>query len=280
MGSRYGKWTEARIAKFQKEGRGKGIGATYRPWIEVHDLSSRGDSRRVFSKLTNRSHHLLSGIEFDFFVLAEFTPDVVDIREQYPLDREITRSIAAELCVAHPRYPDTGVDTVMTCDFLITRQRGSEKTLEAYNCKSASEADNLRSLEKLEIQRRYFKACDVPHFLVFAEKLPSVRVKNIQWIRNGLLAEGETESVPGYLDDHCSRLIRDIGRATTNASLSEYCQRYDERTGAQPGTALRVVRILLWQRSLVTDLNQPSLHATPISMFRAATVGLRAVGGT
>lgn len=276
--SRYGKWSEARISTFEKEGRGKGTGAIYQPWLEVTNLSSRGDSRRVFSTLTNRTHHLMSGVEFDFFVLAEFTPGVIDIREQYPLDRDATRSIAANTGIAHPRYPDTTVDFVMTCDFLLTREGDRGNTLEAYNCKSASLENDKRSLEKLEIQRRYFESCGVPHFLVFDQTLPATTIKNIKWIREGCLSENELEPQPDYYRDHSNRLLFDIGRSSPQQSLAEYCQRYDARTGANEGTALRVVRMLLRQRLLVTDLNQPDLWSTPIGMFTPALAGQRAVG--
>lgn len=275
---RYGRWTEERITRLQKEGRGKGTGATYRPWLEVTDLSSRGDSRRVFSPLTQRTHHLLSTIEFDFFVLAEFTPDIVDIREQYPLDRAGTLSIAAQLGIEHPRYPDTQVNTVMTCDFLVTRERNGERTLEAYNCKSAAEANQARSINKLEIQRRYFEGCEVPHFIVFDTMLPTAKIKNIKWIREASLAEGEQEPNPGYFRDHSQRFLADIIRPGRPVNLSDYCQKYDERTGAPTGTGLRVVRMLLQQRLLVTDLTQPDLLGLPVSMFRHAEPHLRVVG--
>lgn len=274
---RYGEWNEKRIVKFEAEGRGKGLGVTYRPWIEVSDLSSHGDSRRVFSQLTKRTHHLLSNIEFNFFVLAEFTPDVVDIREQYPLDRISTRAIAVELGIRHPQYLGTQVDAVMTCDFLVTRERNGVKSLEAYNCKPSDEANQVRSIEKLEIQRRYFESCDIPHHLVFDDLLPITKIQNIKWIRDGCLSEAEIEPQPGYYADHCLRLSSDISSVTWRDSLTDYCSRYDERTGAYPGTALRVVRMLLRQRILVTDLNQPDLHNSPVSVFKKSQTQLRSV---
>lgn len=91
------KWTDEKIARLQAEGRGKGTGDKYKPWIQVSDLSSLGNSRRVYSQKTGRVHHLLSDVEWQLFLLLEFAPDVTDIREQYPLAREDTLSIAAEL---------------------------------------------------------------------------------------------------------------------------------------------------------------------------------------
>lgn len=276
--SRYGRWTEDRIKRYVKEGRGEGTGPTYRPWIEVGDFSSRGDSRRVFSRLTNRTHHLLSGIEFDFFVLAEFTPGIVDIREQYPLERDQTLSIAAAMGIKHPQYPSTNVDAVMTCDFLVTRERNGRQTHEVFNCKSIDEANDARSLEKLEIQRRYFDERDIPHFIVFDTMLPATKIRNIQWIRDGGLSEDEIEPHPGYYTDHSQRLLHDIVQHRRQVSLQDYTERYDERTGALPGTGLRVVRMLLAERLLVTDLNEPELHRAPLAMFKQSNTALRVAG--
>lgn len=84
------KWTEKKIAERQKAGYGEGSGSAYIPWLEVFDLSSTGRSRRVWSSKTGRAHHLFSDVEHDIFIAAEWSRSVIDIREQYPLDREIT----------------------------------------------------------------------------------------------------------------------------------------------------------------------------------------------
>lgn len=98
------KWSEERITQLELEGRGKGAGADYKPWIRVSDFSSQGISRRMFSAKTGRHHELLSNGERNLFLLLEFCRDVTDIREQFPLDREETSSIAARLNIKHPVY--------------------------------------------------------------------------------------------------------------------------------------------------------------------------------
>lgn len=86
------KWTEKKIAEWQAQGCGSGSGSDYKPWLEVTDFSSRGRSRRVHGLKTGRVHHLFSDVEYDVFLVSEWSQSVVDIREQYPLDRELTSS--------------------------------------------------------------------------------------------------------------------------------------------------------------------------------------------
>ncbi len=274
------KWSENKIMQLEAEGRGKGTGASYLPWVLVSDFSSLGDSRRVFSPLTGRKHHLMSKVEWGLFLLLEFSPDVVDIREQYPLPRNETMAIAAQLGLKHPSDPHTKVPTVMSVDFLVTRTRNGVKTLEAYNCKRTEEAEDQRSMEKLEIQRRYLDGCTIPHHLVFHSMLPATKVKNLEWIRSAMLDPAEVERYPGYFEQHGQRLSADLAGHSRNGSLASYCENYDSRTGAEPGTGLRVIRMLLQKHLVVTDLNQPDLAAAPVSMFKPVRSGqpLKIVG--
>lgn len=262
------KWSEEKIRQFQAEGRGKGKLASYAPWVQVADFSSRGNSRRVLSPKTGRVHHLLSDVEWHLFLLLEFAEDVIDIREQYPIDRDDTLSIAAEYRIKHPTYPGTTIPEVMTCDFLVIRQYGVDQKAEAFNCKRTEEAENARSLEKLEIQRRYFHGAGIPHHLVFHSKLPKSKIKNIEWIRSAQARQDEGEPYTGYFNEHSQRVLSDLASHSRSGSVSEYCENYDSLSGAEPGTGLRAVRILLLNRDIQTDLNEPNLAAAPISMFR------------
>jgi len=42
MAKRVRTWDKAKYERYLKERRGQGEGASYRPWISVHDFSSQG----------------------------------------------------------------------------------------------------------------------------------------------------------------------------------------------------------------------------------------------
>lgn len=261
------KWSEEKIQQLVKEGRGKGKGATYRPWIEVTDFSSQGNSRRVFSQKTGRLHHLLSDAEWQLFTLLEFATNVTDIREQYPLERAETLSLAAQRAIKHPMYPGTKVPVVMTVDFLVELNREGQRELHAFSCKRTEDTIPSRMVELLELERAYFDDLGIAHHLVFHSTIPQKQVKNIVWIRGAHLDNTNGES-PDDFHEHAQRVIDELGRHARSCSLEEYCANYDMRSGAQAGTGLRVVRALLWRRRLTTDFNQPELAKAPVSMFR------------
>jgi hypothetical protein len=275
------KWTEDKIAERQKQGFGKGSGANYQPWLNVTDTASIGRIRRTWSSKTGRMHHLLSDVEFDVFVAAEWSRDVIDIREQYPLDRAITQTVAQDLKIAHPRYRGTDVVTVMTVDFLLTLAGPNGKTLLALNAKRDEEAEDETSLQKLEIQRSTLERLDITHHLVYHGRVPKQKVKNLSWVRDAQLKDGEIEQYPGYFNDFASRMARELltmpaGEAET--LLSEYCASFDQRYGAETGTGLRVARMLIHERALIADLEAPDLAKQPLREFQmtARSGGLRA----
>ena len=80
--------TEKQIIKRIKEGRGSGRLSSYKPWLYVNEVPSKGRSQRVYSHLTGRIHHVLSDLEFAVFLLLDHNPAITDIREQFPLNRD------------------------------------------------------------------------------------------------------------------------------------------------------------------------------------------------
>jgi hypothetical protein len=281
VGRKYA-WTEKRIADWQAQGCGEGHGQNYKPWLEVTDFSSRGRSRRVWGLKTQRIQHLFSDVEYHIFLAAEWSRSVIDIREQYPLDRELTQTIAQELKIRHPHYPGTHVPTVMTVDFLLTVVQNGEETFIAVNAKRDEEAEDATSLEKLEIQRTYFEQLGYPHHLMYHSQLPRQKVKNLEWIRDAQLKDGESEPREGYFAALCFRMRAELGAPiNTETPLAMYCQSFDERHGLEPGAGLRVARMLIQERSLMVNLESQDITRDPLGAFvMTSRVGqLRAVGG-
>jgi hypothetical protein len=264
------KWNEETVQRFQREGRGRGEGAAYKPWLTVADVSSLGLSRRVWSGKTGRQHELLSDVEYKLFICLEWSRDVIDIREQYPLERDITQQIAQELGLPHPHYRGTNVPVVMTVDVLATHVREGEPFLKAYNAKREEEAEDEKSMARLEIQRVYFEYMGVPHHLVFHSMIPANIAANISWIRDAAMKPSELEPRPGYFDELMRRMESELVSAGRGMKLSGYCADFDNRYGLESGTGLRAARMLMQERVLVADLDQKDLAAAPLDSFLVA----------
>ena len=107
MGKRRAAWDYDHYLRYLKEGRGQGEGAAYKPWICIQDFPSLGVCARPLGIKTGRVHHLLSRNEEFYFILLDTDPDVLDIREQFPLRLTETLRLAESLGIRHP-YKEIG----------------------------------------------------------------------------------------------------------------------------------------------------------------------------
>lgn len=157
MAKRKRETTKKQIVKRNKEGRGQGILEQYIPWIKIQDVGSKGLSTRIKGWKTNRIHHLLSKLELSCFYLFEWSREIFDIREQFPLDLDETKAIAEEIDIRHPTDPVTKELVVMTTDFLVTVKQSIDTIDIARTVKYAKNLNSKRTLEKFEIERIYWQ---------------------------------------------------------------------------------------------------------------------------
>ena len=147
-----------------------------------------GRSWKIQGVKIDRIHHLLSDLERAYFLLCEFSEDVVDIREQYPLlPVESTQAIARATGVRYPRYKSTSVPLVMTTDFLLTvkQPNGDLKSI-ARTIKYQQDLqgkDCTRTLEKLAVERRFWMSQGVDWTIVTEELFTPDLVQNLVFLR-------------------------------------------------------------------------------------------------
>jgi hypothetical protein len=174
--------TEDKIEKWIAEGRGTGTGKDYKPWLTVPDVPSKGRRSRRFGIVTGRPHDLMSNGEDDTFAIYDISPYTRDIKEQVPLlPREETLLIAEKKGIKHPRDPKTQVPIVMTTDFLITIEINGQLMTIARTIKQLSELNQLRVLEKLEIERTYYQCRNIDWGIIIKEHIPKYLAENCQF---------------------------------------------------------------------------------------------------
>ena len=162
----------------QNQRRGKGEGASYKPYIKTREVPSTGTGRILKDKITGRQMHLLSQAEVYTYYLLRWDDSVVDIREQYPLELEDTLKIADHLGYKHPHDRKTS----MTTDFLVTyREKDGTKTYKAYSVKASKEIlQNDRTVEIQRIEMAYWNLKGIPFEIVFNEDMNRIKVGNIE----------------------------------------------------------------------------------------------------
>ncbi len=246
------KFTEAKKKKWEKEGRGQGHGENFKPWYTVRDVASQGLCSRVRGLITRRVHHLLSRKEYYFFLIVDFCSRVLDIREQFPLPREVTLEIAARLGIKHPMDPWTKVPVVMTTDFLLDFVVDDKTVLIARTIKMTSKLKKKRTLEKLEIERTYWQERGIDWAIVTERDIPIVVAKNIRWIRSAYYLEDFPSISKELLLELEELLFHEI--ASSHKPLATITSAVDNSYCLSPGICLLLARHLIARRIWPVDI--------------------------
>jgi hypothetical protein len=170
-----------------KNGFGLGKGKYYKPWLRVQDVGSRGVSSKVFGIKTQREHHMLSNLETQLFYLAEFSESVIDIREQFPLlPLTLSSKIAKSIDIDHPVVPKSQELNVLTTDVLLTINTPKGVNYEAISVKPLKDLKNPRVAEKLDLERAWWEAIDIPFHIFTGNNITKIQSNNISWATNPL----------------------------------------------------------------------------------------------
>ncbi len=250
MAKRLQGWTEEKIARYIKEGRGQGEGIHYKPWLKIQDFPSKGRVHRIKGNKSGRIHHLFSDLERDYFYILDWVEEVLDIREQFPLVREETLQIAKEIGINHPVDSSTKTPIVMTTDFLITVRRGNELLLLARTIKPSEELQNKRAIEKFEIERVYWQRKSKDWGIVTEHELPGQLCRNL-----GMLHPLFDIPKEGRL--LASHLVSFWGQMSYPDTLSEVLKQFEVLNGLEKGQALTIFKYLLATKQIAVDLNIP-----------------------
>jgi hypothetical protein len=246
MAKRARTWNKAKYERYLKEGRGQGEGSSYCPWISVHDFSSQGTISRIAGHKTGRVHHFLSRNELNYFFLLEWSDKVLDIREQFPLsDIAMAADIARAAGISYPRDNVSGFPYVLTCDFMITSTEG----LLARTIKSTDDLCNPRTVEKLEIERRYWSRKGVDWRIVTEREMPLQKCQNVEWLYTSAV-------IPDEIAAYRQEMLRLIDRSVPLVHLSKY---FDVQYGLPPGSGLRLLKHLIWTRCIEYNMHE-DLH--------------------
>lgn len=241
--------TEVKNAKWIKEGRGAGHGEDYLPWITVRDLASRGRANRVFGHTCQRTHHLLSDLELAVFLILEWRKATTDIREQFPLRFEDTKALAIDAGIKHPQVQ--GIDQIMSSDFLVnTNDPNCPKF--ALQAKYAKDLGDPRTVEKLELERRYWRSKAVPWQIVTEQEIPLVVFQNINWLYPAQRDEIEDDVWFDRLEFYQHAL------ATNNdLTIIELTRKLDRAYDMELGESLLELRQLMAKRYFKFDIFTP-----------------------
>lgn len=245
-------WTKAKLDRYIKEGRGQGEGINYIPWIKIHEFSSKGRATRIHGLKTNRIHHLHSDNQLRAFLLFEWSDKVIDIRESYPL-LDLMEVVDKKDDLRLDRFVDkeTGEPYILTTNFLVTMQN-EDGDIEyfARAIKNYSELNKKSTIEKFEIERRYWLAKGVNWKVVTNKEINRQFCKNIEWVRETLIQEGNGVSEIEKLSEELVFFFRN----SQQIRIKDLLKQFEDINELDIGVGLYLFRYLIGKKLIQIDM--------------------------
>lgn len=250
-------WNQDKYNKFIKEGRGQGFGKEYKPWLSIHDFPSKGRVSRVLGWKSKRIHHFFSDMQTIYFYMLEWENSVIDIREHYPLlDIEDAIKDKSDLGLEKFKDKESRYPYTLTTNFLITiKNSNNENIYIARSIKSKLEIEKKKTLERLEIERRYWESKDIDWGIVTQNEIPKVYVRNIEWVHSTLYSYEERgfskEEINSLGDLLCYCL------STYRQSVRKITADFDKEYNYENGTGLFIFRYLIASKKIKINMMEP-----------------------
>lgn len=245
-------WNRTKFDRFIKEGRGKGDLSQYKPWLTIQDIPSVGRATRAYGWKTNRIHHFFTDIESRYFYLLEWEDNVLDIKEHFPLLD--LREIIKENDLNLEKYKsDDQTDYIFTTTFLIKIKVGNRIVHIARAVKASSELEKKSTIERLEIERRYWKEKDIDWGIITNKEIPVTKAKNIEFIlpsleldKNEIIEENERNALSKILELKLNENSNTIREIVTD---------FDYEYNLQQGMGLLIFKYLIAKKRIEIDIN-------------------------
>jgi hypothetical protein len=238
------------------EGRGRGYGIHYKPFVLPSEFSDRGRCHRLLGWKSGRVHYLFSDGELYPFLILQMQDNVSDIREQYPLlPLSETLSIAKRFNISHPPAKKKLENkTIITSDLNIIVSQNAEKKHIVRTVKTLEDYENERTKEKLFIEKKYWEARGIDWGILLHNERSKVIGRNIYFIYQQYFWNEEF----GFSTDELSCLIYELKNRIVkyNWDIMNAVLDFDRYMGWEEGQSLNFFKYLLCKKIIKADFSK------------------------
>ena len=255
MSKRNNTWSKQKLERYLREGRGQGVKENYKPWLTVQDFPSTGRASRILGNKTKRVHHFFSDLETQCFYLWDWDEKVIDIKEHYPLLElyDVIDTDDINLNSFKDKY--TNEPYVLTTTFLLTVRtiEGGIDCL-ARSVKYKFALEKSTTMEKLELERRYWKAQGADWAIITEDDIPKEKAKNIQWF-HGVLNEYKNYDInENTMVRLCGEFLEHAN--SSNLPIRKLAKDFEVNNSLKDGTGIFIFKYLLAARVVEIDMDK------------------------
>lgn len=219
--------------------------------LKVTTFSSKGRATRIYSYKTKRIHHLQSDNQLKMFLTFEWIDSIKDIKENVELkDLEATLYNVENLRLDKFMDKETGKLYQLHTNFLIKVFKKEKYEEIAVSVKSLSELERKTVIEKLEIERRYWKAKNIKFYLITEKEIDKQVVENIRWCREALIYNSIANKV-----EIAEKLYYFLQKKKEDI-LQEALNEFDAEEDVENGTALFMFRYLIAVKEIHINMKE------------------------
>lgn len=218
--------------------------------LKVTTFSSKGRVTRIYSYKTKKIHHLQSDNQLRFFLILEWINQVKDIQENVELkDLELTIDNIENLRLDKFTNKENQLYQLHT-NFLVSIIGNNGEWQVAISVKSLSELERKTVIEKMEIERRYWKEKGIRFYVITEKEIDKQFVENIKWAREAFIdksienKEELKEKLYYFLQEYKEKRIMN---ALNN---------FDEEEKLKEGTALFILRYLIAVKEVEINMKE------------------------
>lgn len=274
------RFTPKVIARFERQGRGTGTYADYRPWHGVSRGDPASQGRSHLLNWRGRLRELLSDGELGQQLFASMLPDLDDCLEQYKLSTESsphllaaydigtaptlfpgTEELAKVLGIKHPRLHGDGTTELWRAStdlVLVLKPPQAPRRALALAFKPAGWRAPRREVELLRLEREFWVHRGTPWLLI----TPSLYDERVVLTLRRAACWALDEQVPQELLQFTHRIVR--------CSPFDSLTRVLERVAVEAGSlelAQRAFWQAAWKGYLPVDLRRGWRPHLPISLL-------------
>ncbi|WP_320007645.1 TnsA endonuclease N-terminal domain-containing protein [Maridesulfovibrio sp.] len=189
------------------------------------------------------------------FFSLDWCHKTIDIREQFPLQQEVTLELARDVGIRHPQVSESC--QVMSSDFLVN---SSDPALPKFvlQAKYAKDLSDPRTVEKLELEQRYWEYKNVPWRIITEKEISRTASQNIEWLYPDQQRDYKFSELAEQLTFYSHHFAKN-----PSSTIIQISKLLDVKYDHGAGESLAEIRELLASRLLSFDVNIPFRKITP-----------------
>ncbi|MDK0574163.1 TnsA endonuclease N-terminal domain-containing protein [Clostridium perfringens] len=220
--------------------------------VKVTTFSSRGRVTRIYGVKSKKIHHLQSDNQLRLFLILEWNRNVIEINENVKLnDLLIYVDNVENLKLNKFMNKENKQLYDLHTNFLIKVRKNNTVEQVAISVKNSGELKRNITIEKLEIERRYWENRGIKFYLVTDRELNKIFADNILWVREALFDNRKIKNKEELADE-----LYWVLKNSVDLRIDLVIKNYEKIIDEGSGIGLYLLRYLIASKQIAINMGK------------------------